>query len=161
MGEISIREIVLEDNQMVKKVVQKVLMDLGAPKIGTAYSDKTLDCMYESYQKEGRVYYVVVLDGVVVGGAGIGPLDTENPSICELQKMYFLEQARGKGVGSRLLRLCLQAAKNMGYTQCYLETMPYMEAAQAVYKKYGFYYLDAPMGCTGHNACPVWMMKDL
>jgi putative acetyltransferase len=39
--------------------------------------------------------------------------------------------------------------------------MPFMHAAQKLYTKSGFEYLDAPMGCTGHNSCPVWMLKDL
>jgi putative acetyltransferase len=39
--------------------------------------------------------------------------------------------------------------------------MPYMEAAQKLYVKSGFEYLDAPMGDTGHCSCPVWMIKQL
>ena len=56
---------------------------------------------------------------------------------------------------------CLQSAKDFGYSKCYLETMPYMEAAQKLYKKVGFDYLCAPMGNTDHKSCPVWMLKKL
>jgi len=55
----------------------------------------------------------------------------------------------------------LNEARFFGYEQCYLETMPYMTDAQKLYKKFGFEYIDAPMGCTGHTSCPVWMLKDL
>jgi putative acetyltransferase len=39
--------------------------------------------------------------------------------------------------------------------------MPYMNAAQALYKKNGFISLDKPVGNTGHYSCNVWMLKDL
>ncbi|GAW89962.1 histone acetyltransferase HPA2-related acetyltransferase [Flavobacterium psychrophilum] len=75
--------------------------------------------------------------------------------------MYFLPEARGLGIGLQLMNKCLTIAKNFGYEKCYLETMPYMEAAQKLYKKVGFEYLCEPMGNTGHTSCPVWMIKHL
>jgi putative acetyltransferase len=59
------------------------------------------------------------------------------------------------------MKLCLEFASVAGYSQCYLETMPYMAAAQKLYTASGFEYLDAPMGNTGHNSCPVWMIRSL
>ncbi len=41
------------------------------------------------------------------------------------------------------------------------ETMPYMKAAQLLYKKNGFDYLEGPMGDTGHYECGVNMILDL
>jgi putative acetyltransferase len=60
-----------------------------------------------------------------------------------------------------LIETCLEKAKTIGFENCYLETMPYMDAAQALYKKNGFVNLDKPMGNTGHYSCPVWMLKKL
>ena len=34
--------------------------------------------------------------------AGVAPLENETEAICELQKMYFLEEARGKGFGHQI-----------------------------------------------------------
>jgi putative acetyltransferase len=75
--------------------------------------------------------------------------------------MYFLPITRGKGMGSKLINICLERAKKIGYTSCYLETMPYMNAAKALYKKNGFINLDKPIGNTGHYSCNVWMLKKL
>jgi putative acetyltransferase len=61
-------------------------------------------------------------------------------------------------LGKALIERCIAAAQRMAYQRCYLETMPNMEAAQSLYKKCGFEYLDKPMGNTGHHACPVWML---
>jgi putative acetyltransferase len=64
-------------------------------------------------------------------------------------------------MGAKMMARCLETAVDFGFSQCYLETMPYMEAAQKLYVKSGFTYLDAPMGNTGHSSCPVWMVKKL
>jgi putative acetyltransferase len=161
MDQIIIREIQQKDNQYIAKIVQDVLMEMGAPKIGTAYSDPNLFSLFETYQQSRSIYYVLEESGKIIGGCGIAQLENEADSICELQKMYFLPEARGLGFVNQLMEKCLKSAKDFGYKQCYLETMPYMKAAQKVYTKFGFEYLDKPIGATGHNACPVWMMKQL
>jgi putative acetyltransferase len=56
---------------------------------------------------------------------------------------------------------CLQKAIEFGFESCYLETMPYMEDAQKLYRKVGFDYICSPLGNTGHTSCPVWMLKKL
>ena len=85
----------------------------------------------------------------------------DDGNICEFQKMYFLPEARGLGLGSKMITDCLQKAKEFGFEKCYLETMPYMDAATALYKKNGFTLLDKPVGNTGHYSCNVWMLKEL
>lgn len=57
------------------------------------------------------------------------------------------------------MRVCLNRAKEYGYEKVYLETMPYMKAAQKLYMASGFEYIEKPMGNTGHYSCPVWMLK--
>jgi putative acetyltransferase len=161
MNNIIIREIQQKDNQAIAKIVRDVLMELGAPKVGTAYADPQLDFLFETYQNTKTKYFIVENNGITIGGAGIAPLENEVETICELQKMYFLPEARGLGIGSQLIQQCLEVAKDFGYEKCYLETMPYMESAQKLYKKVGFEYLCEPLGNTGHTSCPVWMIKIL
>ena len=161
MENYSIRKIIKGDNQAVAALIRAVFDELDIPKVGTAYEDPYLDLMFEEYNKPKSIYYVVEKDGIVVGSAGIAPLANEAVSICELQKMYFLPETRGIGIGAEMMEVCLQSAKNFGYEKCYLETMPFMLAAQKLYKKSGFEYLDAPLGSTGHDSCPVWMLKKL
>lgn len=162
MTSISIREIEQKDNEQVAKVIRKVLVDLGVPKVGTAYADKALDCMFENYTAPRSSYFVVVENDVILGCAGIAPLENyEGTDVCELQKMYFLEAARGQGIGARMMNICLEKAAQYKFEKVYLETMPYMKAAQKLYVKSGFEYLESPMGNTGHYSCPVWMLKVL
>ena len=156
-----IREIELEDNPKIAKAIRSVLIEMGVPKVGTAYEDEALDSMTETYDQPRKTYFVVA-DGIeVIGGAGISPLDNYNGNVCELQKMYFMPEARGRGLGSKMMAKCLDFAKQSGFDQCYLETMPYMEDARKLYRKVGFKGIDKPMGDTGHYSCSVWMIKDL
>ncbi|PQJ82348.1 GNAT family N-acetyltransferase [Polaribacter glomeratus] len=156
-----IREITQQDNLQVAQVIRNVLVELGVPKVGTAYEDKATDEMFENFQKPTSMYFVIEQDGKIVGGAGIAQLDNFEGKTCELQKMYFLPIIRGKGLGTKLITTCLQKAKDLGFENCYLETMPYMESAKALYYKNGFINLDKPIGNTGHYSCNVWMLKTL
>lgn len=158
---IHIRPIQKADNEAVAKVIRTVLIEHNVPKVGTAYADASLDCMFETYSADRSRYFVVEHTNQIIGGAGISQLANEKETICELQKMYFLPEARGLGLGMQMMERCLDEARSFEYEQCYLETMPYMTDAQKLYKKFGFEYIDAPMGCTGHTSCPVWMLKDL
>lgn len=157
----TIREIQIEDNPKVAACIRSVLIEFGVPKVGTAYEDTALDCMLETYDEDRKVYYVVEEDGDIIGGAGISPLDHFEGNVCELQKMYFSPQARGRGLGSAMISKCLEKAKDFGFEMCYLETMPYMDAARKLYKKNGFEPIEKPMGDTGHYSCTVYMTKAL
>ncbi|MFT5437251.1 MAG: putative acetyltransferase [Ulvibacter sp.] len=156
-----IRSIERADNAATADVIRLVLIELGVPKVGTAYEDKSLDAMFENYEKDKAIYFVVEEDGKVIGGAGISHLDNHNGNVCELQKMYFLPLARGRGIGTKMIDLCLNQAREYGYEQCYIETMSYMKAAQKLYRTYGFEYLEGPIGDTGHYSCGVHMILDL
>jgi len=161
MSKPIIRPIEKADNEQVATVIRKVLIELGVPKVGTAYADAALDMMYETYDRPKARYFVVEDQGTLIGCAGIAQLDNYDGNVCELQKMYFLEEARGKGIGTQMMQTCLDTARDFGYEQCYIETMPYMKAAQKLYTRTGFRYIDGPMGDTGHFSCPVHMLIDL
>ncbi len=161
MENYSIRKINKEDNVAVAQLIRSVFDEMNIPKVGTAYEDPYLDLMFEEYSKPRAVYYVVEHNDRIVGAAGIALLANEADTICELQKMYFLPETRGMGIGTEMMEVCLQSARNFGYEKCYLETMPFMHNAQKLYKKTGFVNIDGPMGSTGHSSCPVWMLKDL
>lgn len=156
-----IRELQPKDNQQIAQVIRAVFDELGAPKKGTTYEDKALEDLYTEYQKPRAIFYVVEYQNEVVGGGGISQLDNFEGNTCELQKMYFLPVARGRGLGAQMIELCLSKAKEFGFEECYLETMPFMKAAQKLYRKNGFINIDGPKGDTCHYSCDVWMTKKL
>lgn len=161
MAAIIIREIQKQDNEQIAAVIRQVFVNDNFPKTGTAFADSQLDYMFEAYDQPRASYFVVDDDGKLIGGAGVSQLENSKENICELQKMYFLPEARGKGIGLQMIQKCLEKATEFGYGKCYLETLPEMLAAQKLYTKVGFDYLCEPMGNTGHTTCPVWMIKEL
>ena len=157
----TIRKIEPKDNLKIASVIRNIFEELDAPKVGTAYADPHLNTLFEVYQAENEIYFIVEEDGIILGGCGIGNLMDAEFKICELQKMYLAKEARGKGIAQELMQNCLEFAKEVGYDKCYIETLPFMKDAQKLYVKSGFTYIDGPMGSTGHNACDVFMIKDL
>ena len=117
--------------------------------------------LYSNYQKQRSLYFVAMLDGEVVGGAGIAPLAGADPFTCELQRMYLRQDARGRGVGDALLGQCLAAARQFLFVRCYLETIAQMHAALEFYGRHGFRDLAQPLGTTGHGHNDRWMMRGL
>ena len=156
-----IRPIEPSDNPVIATIIRDTLKEFGANHPGTVYYDLTTDALYELFQKERSVYNIAAINGKIVGGGGIYPTDGLPGDTCELVKMYLLPEARGTGLGSQLIALCLEQAKANGFKKVYLETMTELKAALKVYARMGFTYLDGPMGNSGHFGCPLWMIKEL
>lgn len=160
-GDFFIRKIKEEDNLEIQGILSSVMREFDVPETGTALADPELKNMFQSYQAYKSSYYVILKNNSLVGGAGISKLKNSNDNTCELQKMYFLKEARGKGVGNLMIDLCLKSALEYGFEKCYIETMHNMNRAQSLYLKKGFSYLQKPLGNTGHSSCPIWMIKNL
>ena len=156
-----IRKIKPSDNPYLEHIIKSSLVEFGLPIIGTAYEDKDTQLMYEAYQGDREVYFVLEDNDNVVGGGGIKALQDNNDNICELQKMYFAPEARGKGYGKIMFDKCMEASKKFGFTQCYLESASELKAAIHIYEKNGFKHLEGPLGGTGHYSCGTWMLKKL
>lgn len=158
-NEVVLRKIELKDNAEIASVIRASLAEFGADKPGTVYYDQTTDYLYEMFQQPGSMYNIAELNGKVLGGAGIYPSDGLPLQTCELVKMYLMPEARGKGLGKLLIDRCLEFARGFGYLQVYIETMPELKKAVSIYEKFGFQYLNGPLGNTGHFGCDVWMLK--
>jgi len=156
-----IRKLKPSDNAAIAKVIREVSAEYGLTEDkGFSVADPTLDSLYQVYQAENSCYWVIEKSGEVLGGAGIAPLQGEQ-GICELQKMYFLPNVRGKGLAKRLTQLCFDFASQQGFTGCYLETTDNLKEAISLYQKLGFRQLPHAMGNTGHCDCEVRMLKQL
>lgn len=148
-----IRPIRAADDSAVAAIIRTVMPEFGAKGPGFAINDPEVDFMTAAYARPGAAYLVVTDGDRVIGGGGIAPLENGDARVCELRKMYFLPEARGRGAGAAILARCLDAARDFGYATCYLETLARMDAAQKLYRRFGFQPLCAPMGSTGHFSC--------
>ncbi len=161
MNEIIIRPISSTDNPAIAVIIRNTLTEFNANHPGTVYYDKSTDALYELFQVPNSMYNVAEVNGVLAGGAGIFPSDGLPEDTCELVKMYLVPEARGLGLGKLLIEKAMEFARTAGYKKIYLETMPELRQAVRVYEKFGFRYLDGPVGNTGHFGCDIWMLKDL
>ena len=159
---LQVRPITLADNPHIADVIRTVSAEFGltADK-GYTVADPNLDHLYELYSETNSAYWVVELNGKIVGGGGMAPLQGGDPDICELQKMYFLPEARGQGTAYGLASQAIAHARTLGFKRCYLETTASLTRAIRLYEQLGFEHIDGPMGSTGHVDCEVTMLKTL
>ena len=93
-----IREIKQDDNTKVKEIIQDSLSALGLAIPGTAYFDPQLNDLHQYYSNFKHAnYWVVEMEGEVVGGIGIAPFN-EHDDVCELQKLYLIPKIQGLGL---------------------------------------------------------------
>lgn len=157
---VQLRPIAPADNPIIAKIIRDTLSEFGANHPGTVFFDPTTDTLYELFQQDRSWYNILLLDGKIVGGGGIFPTEGLPDDTCELVKMYLLPEARGKGLGKVLIEAAIAQAQKFGFKNIYLETMPELKPALGIYARFGFTYIDAPMGNSGHTGCQLWMLKE-
>ena len=156
-----IRKIKAGDDASLALIIRGCLEEFNAVKQGTVYFDDATDHLHAVFRTKRSAYFVVEIDGEVCGGAGFFPTDGLPPKTCELVKMYLSPKARGKGIGKLLLQKCFDEAKNNEFSTMYLESLPELVNAIAMYEKSGFAYIDKSIGNSGHSGCDVFMVKEL
>ena len=158
---ITIRYIKKSDNEDLAVIIRNTLAEFGANHPGTVYFDKETDHLFELFKQEFSAYFVAESDGKLVGGGGIFPTKGLPRGTCERVKMYLLPEARGIGLGRSIMEKCLATARQLGFKEIYLESMPELKLALKIYEKFGFKYMSAPMGNSGHFGCELYMSRVL
>jgi len=156
-----IRTIQPEDNHKVAQMIRNVFHDYDARQDGTVYSDPTTDQLFELFQVPNSIFFLIELDGEILGSCGVFPTQALPDGYAELVKFYVSSSIRGKGFGRQLFVQCEAWAKAQGYSHLYLESMDDFMSAVKLYEKIGFHWLESPLGNTGHFGCPIWMEKKI
>ena len=71
----------------------------------------------------------------VAGCVGLKPLDSRTG---EMKRLYVRPAYRNWGLGKRLVEAVIHAARETGYSELRLDTLPSMGSAQALYHRLGF-----------------------
>lgn len=158
---INYRHLEKEDNKYIAELIRTVFREFKIDKQGTVFYDPTTDDLFDLFSIPGSEYWIAEVEGNIAGGCGIYPTDGLPEGCAELVKLYLSSSYRGMGIGWSLMQRCILAAKEMGYCQLYLESLPELSKAISLYEKSGFRMLPEPLGNSGHFGCTIWMIKDL
>ena len=108
--------------------------------------DAELDGLPGDYAPPGGILLVARLEGTPVGVVAYRRLDDRT---CEMKRLYVHASARGHGLSRQLVAALLSCARDAGYVEMRLDTLPMMGAAQRLYESLGFYdippYYDTPI----------------
>jgi putative acetyltransferase len=95
---------------------------------------------------EGRLL-LARRESVTVGCVALRPF---GPGICEMKRLFVVEDCRGLGVGRKLTEAVITAARDARYGQMRLDTTARMTAANTLYRELGF----RPIPAYRHNPLP-------
>ena len=80
------------------------------------------------------------------GPVGILMLKNTGGGVCEMNRMFVRESARGLGTGRALIERLRERAVEMGFTQMVLSALPRHYEAIPLYRSAGFVDDDSPSG---------------
>lgn len=86
----------------------------------------------------GRLY-LAYCNGNAAGCIGLRKIDEQN---CEMKRLYVRPQFRRNRIGEQLVQKIITDAREIGYTFMLLDTLPFLEGAISMYKKFGFYTIE-------------------
>ena len=160
-GAFVFRPIQSQDIGQVAILIRTVMTEFGCVGEGYSINDPEIDDMHRAYDREGAAFYIIEKEGRILGCGARAPLEGGDGKTCELRKMYYYPELRGKGWGKKMLKHCLDIAKEKGYSRCYLETVARMEQANILYQKMGFEKSCERFGDTGHGSCESFYVMSL
>jgi drug/metabolite transporter (DMT)-like permease/GNAT superfamily N-acetyltransferase len=114
-----------------------------------------VDTVATEYAAPGGTFLVAYEEGQPVACAGVRALPD---GAGEIKRMYVVPEARGRGVGRRLLERLEDEAGALGYRKLRLDTASQLKEAQELYRSAG--YCEIP-DYNGNVAASHWFEKEL
>ena len=130
-----LREATTDDAGAIRAVVVAVMDEYGLSS-DLEGNDADLRDFVAAYRERGGSFRVVTsTEGDIVGCGGLYPIDERQ---AEIRRMYLLPQARGLGIGRKLLEELISLAKERRCERVVLETASVLKEAISLYRNRGF-----------------------
>ena len=143
MDGFTIRPARPDDHERLGDLTAAAYLDDGLLDFGA--EDPDLEVLRDVARRAEHADVLVAVDpaGVVLGGvafvAGPGPFaDVARDDEAEFRTLAVVPAGRGRGVGTALVRECIDRARALGRRRLVLSTQPTMHAAHRVYERFGF-----------------------
>jgi ribosomal protein S18 acetylase RimI-like enzyme len=134
----------IDDDESFEQAKNLIIEYADSLKIDLRFQD------FKNELKEINIQYnkpygalIIIIDndsGEAVGCIGIRKFENK---IAEFKRMYVKDSHRNKGVGKELIHQAIKLSIDLGYEIVRLDTLDTMKPAIALYKKYGFYEIEA------------------
>ena len=92
---------------------------------------------FDPAQEDG---WVAELDGSIAGSVFL--MKSDDPAVAKLRLLYVEPNARGAGIGRKLVQTCIDRAKALGYLKLTLWTNDILVSARRLYLAAGFRLVD-------------------
>jgi putative acetyltransferase len=147
-GRYQLRDAIAGDAAEIRLVVASVMAEYGLAS-DLVGNDADLQDVVSNYSARGGAFRVVTSDdGEIVGCGGLYPIDDRD---AEIRRMYFLPEARGLGLGRKMLEELIALANERRFERIVLETASILKGAIALYRKHGF--VQVPRERPGIRQC--------
>jgi GNAT superfamily N-acetyltransferase len=89
-----------------------------------------------NYNPKRERCWIAEMDGEIIGSVFLSQSDDKNTA--KLRVLLVEPQARGMGIGKRLVEECIKFARRAGYQKITLWTYSVLESARRIYEKARF-----------------------
>jgi len=125
---------IIKTKELILKYITWLNQDLTFQNI-----DEELVNFPEKYEEPLGSFIIAKENENVIGCVGLKNLDNK---ICEMKRLYVLDNYKGQGIGKILTRKIIEEAKLKNYEIMRLDTLNTMEAALKIYFTSGFYKIN-------------------
>jgi len=123
-----------EHLRMVRELFVQYADDIGVDLCFQGFERELAELPGRYAAPEGRL--LLALDGRTP--AGCVALRKIGDGTCEMKRLFVRPAFRGKGLGSKLAKAVIAAAREVGYERMRLDTLASMRPAIALYESLGF-----------------------
>ena len=133
------KDFVVRSWRPIDRIAAAAVIEMVLAEYGLGWEAKGADAdvlNVEDCYRDGE-FWVVELNGIVVGTAAYYPIDRAENAV-EIRKMYLRSEFRGQGLGHFLLNALEAVIIQKGFAEIWIETASVLKEAVILYERSGY-----------------------